>query len=265
MALKKDFRTLYAEEIELLVSEVTPKFVKLLLYKDARCDQAILDETVGPLDWQRHHSRDNANCVVAIWDSDKKQWIEKEDTGCESSIEKAKGLASDSFKRACTNWGIGRELYSMPVVYFPKDDCNINNADESCNDTFTVTEVEYENRKITRIVVKNNYTGKSYVSYAGGKPWDAEPVQSVSGEANVLKEGADNNASDVPVPTPAASAPTELLVQAAHIATLKREITRTGIEECALYERYRKNSIEEMTIADFNMAMKAFEKTPSHK
>lgn len=115
------FRTLYAEEIELRVGTVSAKGASLLLYKDARCDQAVLDETVGALNWQRHHSRDNANCVVEIWDADKGVWVAKEDTGTESNTEKEKGLASDSFKRACTNWGIGRELYSSPFIFIQAD------------------------------------------------------------------------------------------------------------------------------------------------
>ena len=112
----KAFRTLTADEIEVRVGTVRDGKASLLLYKDARCDMAILDETVGPLNWQRHHSRDNANCIVSIWDDDKKQWIEKEDTGTESNTEREKGLASDSFKRACVNLGIGRELYTSPRI-----------------------------------------------------------------------------------------------------------------------------------------------------
>lgn len=97
------FRTLNASEIDVRVQSVTAKGCILLLYKDARCDMNILDETVGPLGWKREHTRDNANCVVSIWDTDKKQWISKEDTGTESNTEKEKGQASDSFKRACVN------------------------------------------------------------------------------------------------------------------------------------------------------------------
>lgn len=111
-----EFRTLTADEIEVRVGTVSNGKARLLLYKDARCDMAILDETVGALNWQRHHSRDNANCIVSIWDESKKQWIEKEDTGTESNTEREKGLASDSFKRACVNLGIGRELYTAPNI-----------------------------------------------------------------------------------------------------------------------------------------------------
>lgn len=110
------FRHLHADEVEIRAARCGDGWAQLLLYKDARVDMNILDETVGPMNWQRKHSRDNANCVVSIWDEDKKQWVEKEDVGTESNTEAEKGLASDSFKRSCTCWGIGRELYSAPNI-----------------------------------------------------------------------------------------------------------------------------------------------------
>lgn len=111
------FRNLRADEIDVRVSQITNKGFSLLLYKDARCDMNILDESVGALNWQRTHIRENANCIVSIWDKEKQQWVNKEDTGTESNTEKEKGLASDSFKRACFNWGIGRELYTSPFIW----------------------------------------------------------------------------------------------------------------------------------------------------
>ncbi|MGL5191077.1 MAG: hypothetical protein ACRC7S_15675 [Cetobacterium sp.] len=111
------FRSLKANEIDVRVQQFKEgQYVNLLLYKDARCDMNILDETVGSLNWKREHSRDNANCIVSIWDKEKTQWVGKEDTGTESNTEKEKGLASDSFKRSCFNWGIGRELYTSPEI-----------------------------------------------------------------------------------------------------------------------------------------------------
>ena len=92
---KLTFRLLEASEIDCRIATVSEKGVSLLLYKDARVDQNILDETVGPMNWQRSHSRDNANCMVSLWDDEKKQWISKEDTGTESYTEKEKGLASE--------------------------------------------------------------------------------------------------------------------------------------------------------------------------
>lgn len=91
-------------------------YATILAYKDARADMNRLDAVCGALNWKREHARDNQNCIVSIWDEDKKQWVSKEDTGSESFTEKEKGLASDSFKRACFNWGIGRELYDYPII-----------------------------------------------------------------------------------------------------------------------------------------------------
>jgi len=91
-------------------------YATILAYKDARVDMQRLDDVVGALNWKREHTRENKNCIVSIWDESKSQWVSKEDTGTESNTEAEKGLASDSFKRACFNWGIGRELYDYPVI-----------------------------------------------------------------------------------------------------------------------------------------------------
>ena len=155
------FRVLRADEIDCRVAQIKKdgSGLSILLYKDARCDQNILDETVGPMNWQRAHSRDNANCTVSIWDSEKKMWISKEDTGTESNTEKEKGLASDSFKRACFNWGIGRELYTAPFIWITSDKCNIT-KDIKCFDRFTVHGIGYTDGVITGLEIKNQKTGK---------------------------------------------------------------------------------------------------------
>lgn len=141
------FRPLRADEIDVRVSQSDPqRGVSLLLYKDARADMTILDETVGAENWQRRHTRDNANCIVSIWDEKKSQWIEKEDTGTESNTEKEKGLASDSFKRACTNWGIGRELYTSPFIWVNADKIawKQKNGKSIPDATFKVTKIDYD-------------------------------------------------------------------------------------------------------------------------
>jgi len=158
------FRTLNANEIDCRVATINQKGLSLLLYKDARVDQNILDETVGPMNWQRHHSRDNANCTVALWDEDKRQWIEKEDTGKESFTEAEKGLASDSFKRACFNWGIGRELYSAPFIWISAENADIKQGGSGkyqCYDKFAVEQILYdESRNIVALSIKNTSKGK---------------------------------------------------------------------------------------------------------
>ncbi len=153
------FRKLKNNEIECRIQSLKTNGLILLLYKDARCDMNILDETVGAMNWKREHTRENANCIVSIWDEEKKQWISKEDTGTESNTEKEKGLASDSFKRACFNWGIGRELYTSPFIWISSDKCNIKN--NKCNDKFAVAEIDYnENGEISRLKIKNETTKK---------------------------------------------------------------------------------------------------------
>lgn len=152
------FRTLKANEIDCRINTINEKGLTLLLYKDARVDQNILDETVGSMNWQRKHTRDNANCIVSIWDSNKGQWIEKEDTGTESFSEAEKGLASDSFKRACFNWGIGRELYSAPFIWIDIKGAKIEKKNDkwTCYDKFKVEEIEYnENNEITKLIINN--------------------------------------------------------------------------------------------------------------
>ena len=160
------FRTLRADEIDCRIAQIKKTNdgagLSLLLYKDARCDQNILDETVGPMNWERKHSRENANCTVSIWDKDNQRWVSKEDTGTESNTEKEKGLASDSFKRACFNWGIGRELYTAPFIWINGKDCNIkdSNGRLQCYDRFTVHDIDYKDGVICYLRIKNQKTGK---------------------------------------------------------------------------------------------------------
>lgn len=155
------FRKLKEDEIDVRVAQINEKGASLLLYKDARVDQNILDETVGPLNWQRRHTRDNANCIVSIWDEEKKQWIEKEDTGTESNTEKEKGLASDSFKRACFNWGIGRELYTAPFIWVPAEKAGVerrNDGKYHTRCTFYIEKIAYDDLgNISELLIKNQY------------------------------------------------------------------------------------------------------------
>ncbi len=122
MDLSELSKPLKGHQIEFRVARKVRGGSFLLAYKDARVDMQRLDEVVGPLNWKREHSRDNHNCTVSIWNEATQQWVGKEDTGTESNTEAEKGLASDSFKRACFNWGIGRELYEYPDIYIKHAD-----------------------------------------------------------------------------------------------------------------------------------------------
>lgn len=179
---KLEFRALRADEVECRIGTCSEKGVSLLLYKDARCDMRVLDETVGPMNWQRVHTRDNANCTVMLWDSEKGQWISKEDTGTESNTEAEKGLASDSFKRACTNWGIGRELYTSPFIWVPAGKANIydtgrkdkyGNPVFGCKTRFFVSYMRVEDGRIDALRISD---GKEIVFSSGKIPADEDPM-----------------------------------------------------------------------------------------
>lgn len=155
-----NFRDLTADEIECRVQSVKQNGLVLLLYKNARCDMNILDETVGAENWQREHyeCKGNLFCRVGIRCFDptnvpSEQWVWKSDCGTESNTEAQKGEASDSFKRACFNWGIGRELYTAPFTWIPADKCNISQS--KCYDNFEVEKIIIENKRITALAIWN--------------------------------------------------------------------------------------------------------------
>lgn len=159
-----EFRTLRADEIDVRVGQVKSTGYTLLLYKDARCDMNILDEH-KEITWQRDHKeiKGNLYCGVGIY-IEPIGWIWKWDCGTESNTEKEKGEASDSFKRACVNWGIGRELYTSPFIYVmggveqDKDNkYKYNLTKEEKRRSFKVKEIEYNaRREITKLVIVDN-------------------------------------------------------------------------------------------------------------
>lgn len=164
----KEIRTLKANEIECRVQSVKKNGCVLLIYKDARVDMNILDEVFGSENWQRTHEVINGNlfCNVEIWDDEKKCWIKKQDVGTESNTEKEKGQASDSFKRACFNVGIGRELYTAPFTWINLAEHEVDiYKDAKGKDayklkfgiSFKVKEIGYnENREINKLIIEDN-------------------------------------------------------------------------------------------------------------
>ena len=153
-------RLLRADEIECRVAMINERGASLLLYKDARADQKILDETFTPFGWKRTHQIIDGNlyCTVEVWDAQKDQWIAKQDVGTVSFTEKEKGQASDSFKRACVNWGIGRELYTAPFIWIPAGSMKIQKKGEKyvTTDRFEVKSIGYNaNREIVSLEIVN--------------------------------------------------------------------------------------------------------------
>lgn len=176
-------RALNANEIECRIGTISAKGCSLLLYKDARVDMKILDEVFGTGKWQRTHEVINGNlfCTIEIWNDEIKQWVKKQDVGTESFSEAQKGEASDAFKRAGFNVGIGRELYTAPFIWISPNNkkmgVKIKTTDDKTGEQvevlkefyinskgkyetktkFCVSEIDYnDNREINLLVIKDN-------------------------------------------------------------------------------------------------------------
>ena len=181
-----EFRPLKAEEVECRVGQCSEKGVSLLLYKDARCDMTLLDEVVGPENWDCSYESIDGKlfCTVGIRCSPEgsyHDWVYKQDTGTPSNMEAQKGEASDAFKRACFKWGIGRELYTAPFIWVHADKCNIKpgrNGKPQCYDDFRVTELEVDSGQIVKLTICN-MSRKGVVVYGNAPKNDEQPTNDV--------------------------------------------------------------------------------------
>ena len=231
------FRLLKADEIDVRIAMVKANGVSLLLYKDARCDMNILDETVGPASWQRSHEVVNGNlfCNVSIKCGD--EWITKQDVGTESYTEKEKGQASDSFKRACFNWGLGRELYTAPFIWVNAGDCTISN--NKCYDRFYVKEIGYNNRKISYLVIANSKTKKEVYRY-GSRDSKGQAEQELEQQADKIRKQ---------------------LISQVKVKSIRSIIQRLGVAEKAICSRYKIDSLEDITEELYPRVMNALKLT----
>lgn len=180
----EEIRLLGKEDIEVRVAQTTTYNnsvkVALLLYKNARVDMKIMDELFTPMGWKRTHKLigDRLYCQVEVWDSEKKEWICKEDVGVESNTEAEKGQASDSFKRACVNWGIGRELYTAPKITVELNDKEYTkdqNGRIRVWASFSVKSIDYDKktRTITALEIMDRF---GTIRYSMATPVTQKPV-----------------------------------------------------------------------------------------
>lgn len=244
-----EFRLLDPEDIELRVGATTAKGFSLLLYKNARCDMQLLDETVGSMNWKREHCRDNANCIVSIWDGEKGEWISKEDTGTESQTEKEKGLASDSFKRSCVNWGIGRELYTAPFIWINghvEADSRARSgykADQRFVSGLKVSAISYsKKRTIIKLVIEDK-DGSIVYSYgtANKKPREDAPK---------------NDAPKVNAPQ---------IMSTEHAQEIKDGLMETDSNVPAFLSLFQAKSVDEMYESQYEKAKAMIEKKRQQK
>lgn len=230
---KQKIRLLYAEEIECRASSVNEKGLSILLYKDARVDQRILDETFGAFCWRRSHQCINGSiyCTVEIKD-ESGEWIAKQDVGAAGQYEKEKSQASDSFKRACFNWGIGRELYSAPFVWVPASKVQIQKKEGKyyCNEHFSVSSIVYNTaREITGLEISDSRSQTVYT-------WK--------------KESTAGRVLDTPLSSQQRN-------------FLEAELRRTGVEMEAVQERYQIDDPKQMSVEIYNKVMAALARTKS--
>lgn len=167
----KELRLLKANEIDVRIGTINEKGATLLLYKDARVDMNILDES--GVKWKRSHELINGNlfCTISIWDDEIKEWISRQDVGVESNTEKEKGQASDAFKRAGFNFGIGRELYTAPFTWISSDTYtsfkNPATGKLGTYDKFGVTKIGYDENKEINVLEISNLKSKRNVFKLG--------------------------------------------------------------------------------------------------
>lgn len=193
------FRKLRADEIEVKVKQVKETGCVCLLYKTARTDMDILDETVGPDNWQDGYEeiKGNMYCKIGIWNEKLGQWIWKQDCGIESREDgegnEKKGEASDAFKRAGFKWGIGRELYTAPFIWIKSDVVPTKQYGQSWKlaDAFAkfhVSKIEYSGKdEIITLVVKDS---KDNTVYTFGKNTKDETIVTTPPETKNLSERA---------------------------------------------------------------------------
>ena len=240
---KNKIRLLRADEIECRIGTISEKGLSLLLYKDARADMKILDEVFGPMNWQRKHEIIGGSlyCTVSVWDEEKKQWISKMDVGTESYTEKTKGEASDAFKRACVNTGIGRELYTIPFIWIGAGKVRIEKRPDGrlyTQDKFTVRDISYneEDRVVTGLVIVNR-DGNVVYELGTGK------ATSISGKPEAKETGKSAEKAD------------------GNAAAIWKELDRTGVALDTVLERYGVGSIQEMDDATYRKAMNSLKRT----
>lgn len=155
------FRLLTENEIECRISEIAKNgsFLRLLLYKTARTDAALLDETVGADKWQNDYRVIDGKLFCGIGILEESGWVWKWNVGTESNMEAEKGQASDAMKRAGFVLGIGTELYSAPEIRIPADKCNIKeyNGKFRCYDNFEVRKIAYDDKQnISGLAIRCN-------------------------------------------------------------------------------------------------------------
>lgn len=258
-------RLLRADEIECRVASVNEKGVTLLLYKDARVDQRILDETFGIMGWKRSHQCIDGSlyCTVEVYDAAKGEWVSKQDVGTVNLMEKEKSQASDSFKRACFNWGIGRELYSAPFIWVAAAKAGIQRKGEKycCSGSFHVQGIEYNaDREIIGLAIANEKGQPVYVLGASKEKEAGRAEGAGMAEGPGQAEGAEK-AGGRPKGRKGGSQQEGSLLSSQQMESLESELQRTGVTMGMVMDRYGIERPAQISEETYRKIMKALEKT----
>ena len=258
-------RLLKADEIECRVAVIKENGLSLLLYKDARVDQRILDETFGPFGWKRSHQSIEGNlyCTVEILDKETGEWVAKQDVGTMSYSEKEKGQASDSFKRACFNWGIGRELYTAPFIWIPAGKVSIQSKENRyiCNDRFSVSSIKYnDDREICALVIVNDRGQTVYELKEKGAGTTGGHKGRTAAENGSKAETAQKTAQK-DTAGKAQKAPASISKE--QMDSLQAELDRTGVSMETVQSRYQIQEPGTMSAELYGRVMSALKRTKS--
>lgn len=168
-----NFRTLKVDEVECRVATSNGKGASLLIYKTARVDYAILDETVGMMNWKVDYKevKGNMYCGISIYDENKNEWITKWNCGTEAKTEAEKSEASDAIKRSGFAWGIGRELYTSPFIWVNLNDDEIKDNKIKPSVKFSVKTIDYDkDRNINKLVIIDSKGNERFTFGTGKAP-----------------------------------------------------------------------------------------------
>jgi len=258
------FRGLRPDEIEVRVGSVSAKGASLLLYKDARCDMNILDEVYGPEGWQRRHEVINGNlyCGIGIWNIGIGEWVWKWDCGTESRADgegnEKKGEASDAFKRAAFNIGIGRELYTGGFIFV---NCETEVIDEKA--TYKKYKLknsyQFSGAKVTDIQYKETENKREIIGLV---------IKDSKGAQLFAKHGQAPDKSNTNAPQ--AESPNEEIealrgktIDKVQLTTIEAELKRTSVPVIQITKRYMVFELKELTLEQWKNAMSILEKIPT--
>ncbi|AUR96773.1 DNA repair protein Rad52/59/22 [Vibrio phage 1.232.O._10N.261.51.E11] len=92
-------------------------WVMAIPYLTSRAVQTRLDDAVGFGNWRNEFKEVNGGMLCGLSILINGNWITKWDGAPENKMHPVKGVVSDSTKRAAVQWGIGRYLYQLDVVF----------------------------------------------------------------------------------------------------------------------------------------------------